>query len=84
MGNYPNPFHDQTTIRYQVDQPGTVNLSVYDLSGRRLEVLANSWQEAGEYQAEWNASNYPAGVYFLRAESADGKLLQVLKLVKVK
>ncbi|MCB0597836.1 MAG: DUF4331 family protein [Lewinellaceae bacterium] len=84
MGNYPNPFENQTTIRYQVDQPGLVNLAVFDVSGRRLEVLANSVQEAGEYQVDWNASNYPAGIYFARAEGADGQLLQVLKLVKFK
>ena len=84
MGNYPNPFENQTTIRYQVDQPGPVSLAVYDMSGRRLEVLANSFREAGEYQVEWNASNYPAGIYFARADGADGKLLQVLKLVKFK
>ena len=84
MGNYPNPFENQTTIRYQVDQAGPVRMAVYDMSGRRLEVLVNSFQEAGEYQVEWNASNYPAGIYFARADGADGQLLQVLKLVKFK
>ncbi|MCB0577710.1 MAG: DUF4331 family protein [Phaeodactylibacter sp.] len=84
MGNYPNPFENQTTIRYQVDQPGPVNVSVYDISGRRLDVLANSFQEAGEYQVDWDAANYPAGIYFARAEGAGGQLLQVLKLVKTR
>ncbi|MCO6487052.1 MAG: DUF4331 family protein [Phaeodactylibacter sp.] len=84
MGNFPNPFENQTTIRYQVDQPGLVNVSVYDISGRRLDVLANSFQEAGEYQVDWDAANYPAGIYFARAEGAGGQLLQVLKLVKTR
>ncbi|MCB0613986.1 MAG: T9SS type A sorting domain-containing protein, partial [Phaeodactylibacter sp.] len=61
-----------------------VRMAVYDMSGRRLEVLVNSFQEAGEYQVEWNASNYPAGIYFARTDGADGQLLQVLKLVKFK
>ena len=82
MGSYPNPFNQTTTIRYQLAQDGPISVEVYDVSGRRLDVLANSWQNAGQYEVQWDASAYPRGIYFARALDGQGRLLQVQKLVK--
>jgi hypothetical protein len=37
---------------------------VYDLLGREIETLVNQGLSAGKYKADWNAENYPSGVYF--------------------
>lgn len=84
MVNFPNPFTSSTTIRYQLDAPADIRIDVYDRSGRLLTNLATGMQDEGTYDADWNASNLPAGLYFARMSDADGNILQVHKLVKSK
>jgi hypothetical protein len=64
--NYPNPFHRSTTIKYKVIKPGTVSLSIYDESGRRLETLVNKWQTIGTYIVNWDVGTSKSGAYFCR------------------
>ncbi len=81
--NYPNPFHDATTIQLDLEQPTQLIMDVMDVSGRTLE----RWSEgvdAGIYRRTWNASTYPAGLYYLRVSNERGELLEVIKMVKSK
>ena len=41
-------------------------LSVYDLLGREIATLVNEELKPGTYEVNWDASNYPSGVYFYR------------------
>lgn len=71
-GNVPNPFYEQTTIRYELPQSGTVQLAVYNALGQRVATLANGKQEAGRHGVSFTSRDLPSGVYFVRL-SADGK-----------
>lgn len=62
--NYPNPFNPTTVIKYSIDKAQFTVLSVFDILGNEVEVLINENQMPGTYSVEWNASNYPSGVYF--------------------
>jgi hypothetical protein len=43
-----------------------VKLVVRDMLGREVETLVNENQTAGTYEANWNASQFPSGVYFYK------------------
>jgi photosystem II stability/assembly factor-like uncharacterized protein len=69
--NYPNPFNPATNIRFSLPNPsegGAMNtkLIVYDALGREVATLINEQLKPGSYEVEWDASNYPSGVYFYR------------------
>ncbi len=64
--NYPNPFNPSTNIRYDLPKNGFVKLVVRDMLGREVETLVNENQTAGTYEANWNASQFPSGVYFYK------------------
>jgi aminopeptidase N len=91
--NYPNPFNPSTTIGYIVPgivsgnaAPAGVNLSVYDLLGRRVAVLVDGPQSPGEYFVRFDGSGRASGVYFYRLEiqSGGGSTTAVRKMVLVK
>jgi hypothetical protein len=72
--NYPNPFNPTTTIRYSLPEVADVRLSVFDVRGRELALLASGSQDQGQYQAVWDGrtragSPAPSGVYFYRLEA---------------
>ena len=67
--NFPNPFNPATTIRFTVMpnakvQMSKVELTVYDALGRSVAKLVNDRLAAGTYSYEWDAANYPSGIYF--------------------
>jgi hypothetical protein len=80
--NYPNPFNPVTKISYTIPQKAFVRLRVYDMLARQICELVNSDQEAGRYEALFDAANLPSGSYFYKLEA--GKYVEVKKLLLVK
>ncbi|MDZ7319564.1 MAG: T9SS type A sorting domain-containing protein, partial [candidate division KSB1 bacterium] len=77
--NYPNPFNSATIIRYQLQKPQHVILSVFNLSGQQVARLVDQWQEAGEYQLHFDGEDLSSGIYFYRLEAGD--FIAVKKMV---
>ncbi|RPI18886.1 MAG: T9SS C-terminal target domain-containing protein [Ignavibacteriae bacterium] len=87
--NYPNPFNPKTIINYQLTMSNYVMLTIYDLIGREVAVLVSQKQNEGNYKVEWDASNYPSGVYFYKltvrqAGSSTGNFSAEKKMVLLK
>ena len=54
IDNYPNPFNSETTIEFTCPSNGFVDLSIYDMKGRRIRSLIYGNQSAGKYQIRWD------------------------------
>jgi hypothetical protein len=67
--NYPNPFNPSTKISWQVPVGGWQTLKVYDVLGNEIETLVDEYKQAGNYEVEWDASNYPSGVFFYQLKT---------------
>jgi len=81
---YPNPSADKFTIIFSITAPVNVSLIIYDVFGKQLTTLQNSFLNAGMYHMPWNAVNtkgqkVPSGIYFYRLtvgnRSEIGKLI---------
>ncbi|MBK6875467.1 MAG: T9SS type A sorting domain-containing protein [Ignavibacteria bacterium] len=53
-------------MRFETPVSGNVKLSIYDISGKELAILLNGRMNSGAYEYQWNAVDYPSGVYFYR------------------
>lgn len=82
LQNYPNPFNPVTQISYQLPVNGYVKLSVYDMMGREVAVLADGIQKAGYYNVDFNGSSLSSGVYFYRLFT--DKFVSTKKMMLVK
>lgn len=80
--NYPNPFNPVTKIKFSIPVKGNVKLSVFDALGRVVNILVNQNLNYGTYEAEWNASDYPNGVYFYKLETEKYSETKKMALVK--
>ena len=49
-----------------------VHLSVFDILGREVSILVNGNLKAGSYEAEWDASYFPSGVYYYQLSATGG------------
>ena len=68
---YPNPFNPNTTITFTIPKFGLTTITAYNITGRQLETLTNGVLSIANYSINWNASDYPSGVYLIRMESGD-------------
>jgi photosystem II stability/assembly factor-like uncharacterized protein len=89
--NYPNPFNPATKIKFQAPlsppEGGKqeVSLIIYDVLGKEVAVIFSSpWGRIGgaTYEAEWDASNYPSGVYFYKLTAGDYADTKKMVLIK--
>ena len=80
--SYPNPFNPSTVLSYQLTADSYVELKVYDVMGREVQLAVSSWQLAGYYEVMFDGNGLASGVYFARLSA--GGLQQVQKLVLVK
>jgi hypothetical protein len=80
--NYPNPFSSSTTIRYELEASTDVNISVFDRTGKLVQMVVDQNMDAGVYEAQFEGQSLPAGLYFAKITTNGGKDVQVLKLAK--
>lgn len=80
--NYPNPFNPATIIDYSILNHGNVKLSIFDVSGKEVEVVLDALQAPGTYSVNYNASKLSSGVYFYKLQTAD--FTQTKKMIVVK
>jgi hypothetical protein len=77
--NYPNPFNPATMIEFNIPHISHVILSVYDISGRLVDVVINKELSAGSHQVHWKAQSYASGVYLYYLVA--GKYSAVKKMI---
>lgn len=82
LRSYPNPFNAATTISFVLPVADFVNLSVYDLVGRRVAILMNSHLGAGHHQVDFDASSLASGVYICRITAGSFDASTKLVLLK--
>ena len=82
LGNYPNPFNPETTIRYALPQAGNVLLAVYDLLGHEVAVLVDEPKPAGHHMARFHAGHLPSGAYVYRLQAQGKVMTNMMTLVK--
>jgi hypothetical protein len=69
--NAPNPFSIDTRVVFYSAKVQPVKISVYDLNGRLLEILANEVIESGYNEFNWEPVNDYKGTLILRLETQE-------------
>ncbi len=55
--NFPNPFHLETNIIFDLSESCLVELAIYDLSGKMVKSLVKGFKEAGHYSLTWDGTD---------------------------
>ena len=85
--NYPNPFNPSTNFYIDMPKAGNLLVKVFDVNGRVVKELINTYVNSGRVQARWSGKNEfdmmsPTGIYFLRVETSTDYHVQKLALIK--
>jgi hypothetical protein len=87
LPNVPNPFNPSTEIHFEMARPSRVSITVYDINGRAVTVLADGMFEAGSHFRVWRGKDragrqVPSGPYFVRMVAENHMDVQKILLLK--
>jgi len=80
--SYPNPFNAKTSMKFGMPNPGDVNVSVWDMHGRKVADLAAGYHQAGTYELTWTADGMTSGVYIVKMQAGSFIAMQKAILVR--
>ena len=75
-------FNPITTMEYSLPEDSQVSIVVYDMLGRNVAELVDSYITAGYHTIQWNASDQSSGVYLVKMVVGDNINTQKLMLIK--
>ncbi|MCD4819647.1 MAG: carboxypeptidase regulatory-like domain-containing protein [Candidatus Cloacimonetes bacterium] len=87
LKNYPNPFNPVTTISFNTFEASKVELSVFNIKGKKVVTLINDELESGSHSYNWNGTDangktVASGIYFYKMKS--GRYSTTKKMILMK
>lgn len=82
LQNYPNPFEIATTIKFKLERAEEIELSIYDIQGKQVDIVAKGYFDAGDYNFNWQPRNAEAGLYYYQIKSKSGKTSKAMIYIK--
>lgn len=80
--NYPNPFNPSTNITFGLPQRSNVNITVYDLLGRKVATVFSGSKAQGTHSIQFDASNLSSGIYIYQLRTDFGMISKRMTLLK--
>jgi hypothetical protein len=85
--NFPNPFNPQTNISFNIPISGSINLTVYNITGQRVATLVDGYQHSGEHNVKWNGldgsgNQVSSGIYFYSLKMDASTITKSMVLLK--
>lgn len=85
--NFPNPFHPTTTVSFFLPREGPINLTIYDVKGRRIRTLKDEALGRGITSIEWDGkddrgASVSSGIYLCRLKTGNRVLTKKMVLIR--
>ena len=80
--NYPNPFNPISTIKYGIPNRDNIDISLYDLNGRKIKTFINTIHQEGHYELTITSDNLNSGLYLIKIISSDGAQSRKITVLK--
>jgi hypothetical protein len=87
LRNYPNPFNPATKIMFRLDRDAQATLRVFDVHGRLVRTLVDSYLAAGPRTVEWDGRDdrgrpLASGTYYMRLQGGGTYVSKAVNLLK--
>jgi serine protease AprX len=79
---FPNPARDYTYLKYNLQKTQMTEISIYDVSGNRVQDLVRSVKPSGEHELLWDVSSLTEGIYLVKLIRETGVTTLPVMVVK--
>jgi hypothetical protein len=80
--NYPNPFNTSTQTEFILPREEHINLSMYDIVGRKMVDITDGVYSAGSHKVNITLRDCSSGIYYLVLNTEDTQITRKLVLLK--
>lgn len=81
--NFPNPFNPTTKIKFNLPVGTNVRITIHDILGKEIATMVEGdFLSAGDWEFEWDATDFPSGVYYYTVYNNDIGHTKSMMLVK--
>jgi hypothetical protein len=85
--NFPNPFNNQTVIKYHLPKETDVSLVIYNILGQRIRTLVREEKQSGWVKVIWDGKDdqgrdLGSGIYFYRLQAGESSQIKKMVLLK--
>jgi len=77
---YPNPTNEALNISFKLKNAENISIEVYDMSGRKIKTLLNSYQSEVEKNIKWNITNISSGMYIVKFKMGNKLTSKIIKI----
>jgi endonuclease/exonuclease/phosphatase family metal-dependent hydrolase len=79
---FPNPFNPLSRVKYFLETPGNINMTLFDIHGSRIQTIAQGVKSAGWHEVEINGTNFASAMYLINLEKGGENLSRKVLLIK--
>ena len=85
--NYPNPFNPTTEITFSLEQRSNISLTIFNVLGQKVQVLAEGSKQAGTHRLSWDGRDQmgnavSTGLYFYTLTDGSKSITKKMALMK--
>ncbi|HHH49864.1 MAG TPA: T9SS type A sorting domain-containing protein [Saprospiraceae bacterium] len=78
---FPNPFSETATIRYTLNEEGSIAIRIFDFNGKLVTTLVDDTNHSkGQHSVTFDGSKLPAGMYHCRMTTKNNVKVIALSL----
>ena len=77
-----NHANNLVSIRYTIPYSSPVKLEAYDITGKLVKVITDSYLQKGFYTVNWNSKRFGAGVYYIKLSAGNTTLIRKAIIIK--
>ncbi|MCH7975410.1 MAG: T9SS type A sorting domain-containing protein, partial [Bacteroidetes bacterium] len=82
MDIWPNPARGATTLRYALNRSSPIEVSIFDLLGRRVLEQDDGFRRAGTYSLALETANLVPGTYVVRLRGGTSLRTQMITVIR--
>ena len=79
---FPNPIASATTLRFTLQDPSEVKVSVFDVTGREVAGVVERAFAAGSHELTWQPDGLASGVYVVRVDAGAASITRRIAVVR--
>ena len=82
LGNYPNPFGQQSQLLFNLAQAGPAKIQVFDMNGREVSTPLNTTLPAGQHEVKIDGSTLSNGKYVVKLTTGSTSKTHLITRIK--
>ena len=71
-----------SSLQFNIPTSGNTKLQIYNMKGRLISTLVDSYKQAGKYTVNWDSNMHSSGIYYIKLSAGNNTLIRKTIIIK--